>query len=45
MNQALRLLLEVGPLVVFFVANSRYGIFYATAAFMVVTPFSLATMW
>ena len=45
MNQALRLLLEIGPLVVFFVANGRYGIFYATAAFMVVTPFALATMW
>ena len=45
MNQALRLLLEIGPLVVFFVANGRYGIYYATAAFMVVTPFALATMW
>ena len=31
----LKLALDLGPLVLFFVANARYGIFTATAAFMV----------
>lgn len=36
-----KLALEVGPLTIFFVANNRFGIFYATAVFMVATVFSL----
>jgi len=39
--QALKLLVEIGPLVVFFVANSRYDIFVATGAFMAGTAISL----
>jgi intracellular septation protein len=34
-NPGLKLALDLGPLLVFFVANSRFGIFTATAAFMV----------
>jgi len=40
-KQGLKLLVEIGPLVVFFVANSQYDIFAATAAFMVATAISL----
>jgi intracellular septation protein len=35
LNPLLKLALDLGPLVLFFVANARYGIFGATAAFMV----------
>jgi intracellular septation protein len=35
LNPVLKLALDLGPLVLFFVANARYGIFTATAAFMV----------
>jgi len=35
LNPLLKLALDIGPLVLFFVANSRFGIFTATAAFMV----------
>jgi intracellular septation protein len=34
-NPMLKLALDLGPLVLFFVANSRYGIFSATAVFMI----------
>jgi intracellular septation protein len=34
LNPLLKLVLDLGPLVLFFVANSRYGIFVATATFM-----------
>lgn len=44
-NPFLKLALEFGPLVVFFVANSRYGIFTATAIFMVTIFASLAISW
>jgi len=40
-NPLLKLALEVGPLVIFFVCNAKLGIFYATAAFMVATCISL----
>ena len=40
-KQGLKLLVEIGPLVVFFVGNSQYDIFTATAAFMVATAISL----
>lgn len=45
MNQWLRLLLEAGPLAVFFFTNSRFGIMTGTAAFMVATLTSLAVSW
>jgi intracellular septation protein len=35
LNPLLKLVLDLGPLILFFVANSRYGIFAATATFMV----------
>lgn len=38
----LKLALELGPLVVFFIANSQRGIFFGTAVFMVATVISLA---
>jgi len=39
--QFLKLLVEVGPLVVFFVVNARAGIFWGTGIFMVATVISL----
>ncbi|MCB1512673.1 MAG: septation protein IspZ, partial [Hyphomicrobiaceae bacterium] len=41
-GQFVKLLLEAGPLVIFFVANSNWGIFPATGAFMVATIAALA---
>jgi len=41
MNQGLKLALEAGPLVVFFIVNAKMGIFTATAVFMVVTVAAL----
>jgi len=41
----LKLVLEIGPLVVFFLANTHYGIFTATAAFMVAMLLSVGTMF
>jgi intracellular septation protein len=35
LNPLLKLALDIGPLVVFFVANSRFGVFAGTAVFMV----------
>jgi intracellular septation protein len=35
LNPLLKLVLDLGPLILFFFANSRYGIFVATATFMV----------
>ncbi len=40
-----KLALDLGPLIVFFVVNSLYGIFPATAAFMVAIGASLAISW
>jgi intracellular septation protein len=37
-----KLILELGPLVVFFLTNNRYDIFIATGAFMAATIISLA---
>src|SRR5258708_33025082 len=34
LNPMLKLALDIGPLVVFFAANARFGIFRATAIFM-----------
>ena len=41
-KQVIKLLVELGPLVVFFIGNSRYGIFAGTGAFMVATVIALA---
>lgn len=41
-KQVIKLLVELGPLVVFFIGNSRFGIFAGTGAFMVATLIALA---
>ena len=40
-NQLLKLTLEMGPLAIFFIGNAKFGIFAATAAFMVAITISL----
>jgi intracellular septation protein len=45
LNPFLKLGLELGPLVVFFFANARFGIFAATGVFMVATIVALAASW
>jgi intracellular septation protein len=42
MHPALKLTLDIGPLVLFFVGNARFGIFPATAIFMVAVLIALA---
>jgi len=42
LNPLLKLALELGPLVIFFLANQRAGIFTATSVFVVATVVSLA---
>jgi intracellular septation protein len=43
-KQLIKLVVEFGPLLVFFVANSRYGIYTGTGAFMVATVISLTLL-
>jgi intracellular septation protein len=45
LNPILKLVLDIGPLVLFFVANSRFGIFAATAAFMIAVLAALAVSY
>jgi len=45
LNPILKLTLDIGPLVLFFVANSRFGIFAATGAFMVAVLTALAVAY
>jgi len=44
-NPLLKLLLELGPLGVFFFANAKFGIFAATGAFMVAITVALTASW
>jgi intracellular septation protein len=44
-SPALKLALELGPLVLFFVANARWGIFAGTAIFMVAVLVALAVSY
>lgn len=44
-NPLLKLALEVGPLALFFFANAKLGIFWATAAFMVAITVSVIATW
>lgn len=44
-NPWLKLGLELGPLLVFFFANGRFGIFIATGAFMAAMAVALAASW
>ena len=45
LNPALKLVLDLGPLLVFFAANSRFGIFAATGAFMAAIVIALAVAY
>jgi intracellular septation protein len=45
LNPLLKLALDFGPLVLFFFANSRYGIFVATATFMIAVLAALAVSY
>ncbi|HEX3859012.1 MAG TPA: septation protein A [Pseudolabrys sp.] len=45
LNPVLKLVLDIGPLVLFFAANARFGIYAATGAFMVAVLAALATSY
>src|SRR5689334_2886726 len=45
MNPLLKIGLELGPLVIFFAANARWGIFGGTAAFMVAVLAAIAASY
>lgn len=45
LSPLVRMVIEIGPLAVFFIANNRFDIFTATAAFMVAITVSLAASW
>ena len=44
-NPFLKLVLELGPLILFFIANSRWGIFTATGVFMVAVVVALVASY
>ena len=45
LNPILKLVLDIGPLVLFFAANSKFGIFAATGSFMVAVLIALAVAY
>jgi intracellular septation protein len=45
LNPALKLVLDLGPLVIFFAVNLRFGIFAATGAFMAAVVIALAVAY
>jgi intracellular septation protein len=45
LNPALKLVLDLGPLLIFFATNSRFGIFAATGAFMAAIVIALAVAY
>jgi intracellular septation protein len=45
LNPMLKLALDIGPLVLFFAANSKFGIYTATGAFMVAVLIALAVSY
>ena len=45
MGQGTKLLIEMGPLVAFFIANWKAGIFWGTGIFMAATVVSLIASW
>ena len=45
MKSYLKIFTEFGPILVFFIMNSKYDIFYATAAFMVATAIVIPIAW
>lgn len=45
LHPGLKLALDVGPLILFFVANAKFNIFVATAAFMAAIAVALVVSW
>jgi intracellular septation protein len=45
LNPILKLVLDIGPLVLFFAANSKFGIYIATGAFMVAVLIALTVSY
>jgi intracellular septation protein len=45
LNPVLKFALEIGPLIVFFFANARGGLFWGTGIFMAATALSLIVSW
>jgi len=45
LNPIVKLVLDIGPLILFFAANSKFGIFAATAGFMVAVLIALAVSY
>jgi intracellular septation protein len=45
LNPMLKLALDLGPLVLFFIANAKFGIFYATGIFMAAVLIALAVSY
>ena len=45
LHPGLKLVLDLGPLIAFFAANARYGIFVATATFMVAIVLALSVSY
>ena len=45
MPPGLKILVEAGPLVAFFIANAKAGIFWATGVYMVAAALALAVSW
>src|ERR1700687_254033 len=45
LNPILKLVLDIGPLVLFFAANSKFGIFAATGSFMVAVLIALTVSY
>jgi intracellular septation protein len=45
MSQPVRFLVELGPLLAFFLANWKGGIFWGTGVFMLATAIALAVSW
>jgi intracellular septation protein len=45
LNPVLKLVLDIGPLVLFFAANAKFGIYVATGAFMVAVLVALAVSY
>src|SRR5688572_7320451 len=45
MPPGLKILVEAGPLVAFFIANAKAGIFWATGVYMAAAAVALAVSW
>jgi intracellular septation protein len=45
LDPGLKIALELGPLIIFFIVNSKFGIFYATGVLMAGVLLTLAVSW